>query len=109
MTIRCAYATSAISTDLGTCKCCGMRRRARHRTLNFRCVCHRLRKAAACLSPPLKLYVAVQQAAVASLRPVSASIADSAMHDPRFYTNPEQVWEALPPSSALTECIALEV
>ena len=62
-----------------------------------------------CDAPEIGRVPCLRQSAVARLRPVSASVEDRAMHDPRFYTNPEQVWEALAPSKAETECIALEV
>jgi len=35
--------------------------------------------------------VGALRAAVGRLRPTSASVHENAMHDPRFYTNPEQV------------------
>ena len=52
---------------------------------------------------------AVLQAAVTRQRPVSASVHEEALHDQRFYTSPDVVWETLSPSSTSVESIALDV
>ncbi|KAJ1478904.1 TIP41-like family-domain-containing protein [Baffinella frigidus] len=47
--------------------------------------------------------------AVSKLRPVTASMDEKATHDHRYFTNPEQVWEALTPTRTLNESFSLSV
>uniref|UniRef100_A0A6U4NIQ6 TIP41-like protein n=1 Tax=Hemiselmis andersenii TaxID=464988 RepID=A0A6U4NIQ6_HEMAN len=45
--------------------------------------------------------------AVAQQRPVSASVTEEARHHASYFTNPEQVWEALPPKLISNNLIAI--
>jgi len=43
------------------------------------------------------------------MRPMSASVREDAKEDPRYYANPEQVWEALQPKHTLNEMLSLNL